>query len=522
MVKMSPEEEEAFTTGKTDFSIIYSTRVGGMSLLLGPARFVNHDCDPNSRFSTTNKDNVNLILLRDVKIGEEVTVFYAQDYFGVNNQECLCRSCEVEGRNGWAETVEEEVKEEHDEDNNVVMEDAPDASMALRRTRSKRKPEEPVDAPAPVEKKAKRKPEKDDVLTPPYSDRAPSEEARPTKTAVAVIQAEAKPFNPAYLPPTPMATHSASSALSAINTELARTEAADIAESLLALAQSPGFHKPLTFSPQTARPRTYVGGVVTGGSGFARVLSYEGSNLGRSSSWGPSQASSPILTTTTTTTVTTPTYTPAPGYIQYSAQETVILSQHRETTVATPAPLAQVAPEPTLPDQSATAPAEPESDLSEISDSELKQLVTKAAAKKEIKTEESNTEEFNIEESNTEEPKTEPKQTKRQRSSEASSRRKSVPPPAFYEPVRKRVPGDYINFFDSSSVSITCTDCNEVFIHNDRWYVPRSCRRCDRHSKIYGFVWPKTAKRKGDTEVRAPPRRRSWTKADHGVLGPDR
>jgi histone-lysine N-methyltransferase SUV420H len=96
-------------------------------------------------------------------------------------------------------------------------------------------------------------------------------------------------------------------------------------------------------------------------------------------------------------------------------------------------------------------------------------------------------------------------QKKRQRSTEASSRRKStmIAPPLYAEPARKRVPGDYINFFDSDCIKCTCMDCKEDFIHNDRWYVPRSCRRCERHSKIYGLVWPKTVKRKGDSEVRA-------------------
>lgn len=496
MVKMSAEEEEAYTHGKTDFSIIYSSRVGGMSLLLGPARFVNHDCQPNSRFITTNKDHIHLLVLRDIEIAEEITVSYAEDYFGENNRECLCRSCEAVVRNGWAPEADV-VKAERDEDNNVDMEDAPDSS-ALHRTRSKRKnTEESVEIPVPPEKKVKRKPDKEDVLTPPYSDRALSEEAKAPKTVAAAIQSEPKPQPPVHLPPTPIATHSGTPALSAINTDLTRTEAADIAESLLALAQSPGFHKPLTFSPQSARPR-YGGS----GSGFGRVLSYEGSDrsslLGRGSStgstWGHSQTPTPLASTPTG-------YVPPPTYTQYSPQDTVVVSQPYDTITVAPPAVPEAAPLPPAPPVKALE--DQESDLSELSDSELTRLnqdLRKPATK------------------------TDAKPTKRQRSSEASSRRKSVPPPppVFYEPIRKRIPGDYIDFYDSDCIRCTCMDCKEEFIHNDRWYVPRSCRRCERHSKIYGLVWPKTVKRKGDSEVSLPWPHMPIGRRLTGRPGPDR
>jgi len=488
MVKMSGEEEDECTQGKTDFSIIYSSRVGGMSLLLGPARFVNHDCEPNARFITTNKDHIHLLVLRDIEMGEEITVSYANDYFGENNSECLCRTCEAEVRNGWAPEIKVDVEEDG---RNIDMGDAP-VAPAMRKTRSKRKGEASPELPPPPEKKAKRKSDKEDVLTPPYSDRATSEDPKAMKSAVASMKVESKPHTSAHIPLTPATsggTPAQTPTLKALNTELARTEAADIAESLLALAQSPGFHKPLTLSPQASGPRTFENRAPD----FGRVLSYEGtpgrerstSLLGRSGTNDSSQdfpqsVETPIphLKTQGDNVVSTNSAkirAHSKEDAQFVAADTAVPADTSESIT--------VAGHSSSPKNAVksvdVAALDEESELSEISDSELMQLNKSIA------------------ESNKNQKRT------HQDNAKAPFRRKyaPLPPPTVYEPVRKRVPGDYINFYDSDCIKCTCADCHEYFIHNDRWYVPRSCRRCERHSKIYGLVWPKTLKRKGDTEV---------------------
>jgi hypothetical protein len=42
-----------------------------------------------------------IIAIRNIEIGEEITVDYSVDYFGEDNCECLCKTCEVSCRNGW-------------------------------------------------------------------------------------------------------------------------------------------------------------------------------------------------------------------------------------------------------------------------------------------------------------------------------------------------------------------------------------------------------------------------------------
>ncbi|KAF5871225.1 putative histone-lysine n-methyltransferase set9 protein [Botrytis fragariae] len=102
-VVMTPEEEEHINLLRRDFSIVMSSRNKSASLFLGPARFANHDCGANARLMTSGTAGMEIIAVRDIEIGEEITVTYGESYFGEDNCECLCKTCEDNRENGWAQ-----------------------------------------------------------------------------------------------------------------------------------------------------------------------------------------------------------------------------------------------------------------------------------------------------------------------------------------------------------------------------------------------------------------------------------
>ncbi|RKF82638.1 putative histone-lysine n-methyltransferase set9 protein [Golovinomyces cichoracearum] len=104
-VIMTKEELETTQRNRRDFSIVFSSRKKASSLFLGPARFANHDCEANARLSTCENAGMEVIAVRDIEIGEEITVTYGGDYFDENNCECLCQSCELKCQNGWLTTT---------------------------------------------------------------------------------------------------------------------------------------------------------------------------------------------------------------------------------------------------------------------------------------------------------------------------------------------------------------------------------------------------------------------------------
>lgn len=105
LVSMTREEETDLDLSRKDFSIVMSSRRKTPSLFLGPARFANHDCNANGQLMTRGPEGMQVVATRDIEVGEEITVSYGEDYFGIENRECLCFTCEQAVRNGWAPRV---------------------------------------------------------------------------------------------------------------------------------------------------------------------------------------------------------------------------------------------------------------------------------------------------------------------------------------------------------------------------------------------------------------------------------
>jgi histone-lysine N-methyltransferase SUV420H len=106
LVAMTKEEEMDLGLTRKDFSVVMSSRRKTPSFFLGPARFANHDCDANGRLVTRGTEGMSVMATRDIHEGEEITVSYGEDYFGIDNCECLCMTCEHSVRNGWSPQVE--------------------------------------------------------------------------------------------------------------------------------------------------------------------------------------------------------------------------------------------------------------------------------------------------------------------------------------------------------------------------------------------------------------------------------
>ncbi|KAJ9500793.1 histone lysine methyltransferase Set9 [Exophiala xenobiotica] len=101
LVPLTAEESTDLDMTNRNFSIVVSARKKNSSIFLGPARFANHDCDANGRLVTRGDDGMEVVAVKNIDVGDEITVSYGDDYFGPGNIDCLCHTCEALERNGW-------------------------------------------------------------------------------------------------------------------------------------------------------------------------------------------------------------------------------------------------------------------------------------------------------------------------------------------------------------------------------------------------------------------------------------
>jgi hypothetical protein len=62
--------------------------------VVSPAWYTNHDCESNARFVPPRSSRMKAITIRDIAVGEKITVYYGEDFFDDGNHEYLCKTCE--------------------------------------------------------------------------------------------------------------------------------------------------------------------------------------------------------------------------------------------------------------------------------------------------------------------------------------------------------------------------------------------------------------------------------------------
>ncbi|KAH7273080.1 histone lysine methyltransferase Set9 [Fusarium solani] len=435
-VIITPEEEKAISSQKKDFSIVVSSRSKCTSLFMGPARFANHDCDANAKLMRTSHAGIEIIATRAIGPGEEITVTYGDNYFGENNCECLCKTCEDLLRNAWepeegSVAVKKSIEQEKSD------------GYSLRRRR------------------------RDDSIS--GSSRTPS-------------------VTPDMRPRVPKATrHSLLG--HARDSSAARSPPAESTNSrkrpLDALATPP--KTPAKRLKRSAEP-----------------ISREDSSS-RSSSVTASESSGSGVVETD---VTSPEKeTPEPMVKTPVMKEAIPLAieQGRAQTVPQVAPVSPQSTEgsrsPQTKTEASTAGPSGRNGLESMSirailnaplESEMEPQPEPEKATEDVPEPEPvpiATSIEPVEEGQAADEEEQPKRRKYQR-------RTFVKQPT--PPSRVRVPGDYLLtpllLSEPEMAWIQCTICDGYFVQQNAYFTRSSCPRCERHSKLYGYIWPKTDK----------------------------
>ncbi|KAJ2892981.1 hypothetical protein MKZ38_009155 [Zalerion maritima] len=427
-VVLTPEEEQDIMARKKDFSIVISSRNKHTSLFMGPARFANHDCEANARLVTCGHAGIEIVAERDIEQDEEITVTYSENYFGDENCECLCKNCEANLTNGWANPNVEPVKKS-------VEEDLARGYSLRRRRRG--------DSTGPV-------------------SRTPS------------VAPEIRP----------VVRKSRSKALLA-GTERCSTVDTMAPEALLRQKRKREVDSSLA-SPPITPPKKQK----TGPNSYAVIPVAPPSEVSRGSSVDSSQKSTDgeqtdaVMTDATSPEeegsdlLTTPDPSPVKGFAPQIKREDSDISV-TNISIATPKadkPIPSIESPNVL-----VVPAEQVLEIPETSAAERQQAEEQAPAKSR--------------------GPGRPRRKSDVDEEEQEDERQDSPKPS------KRVPGDYtltpILLSTPESAWVTCTVCAHAFVQYDAYFTRRECPRCERHSKLYGYMWPKTERHgKNDDEER--------------------
>ncbi|KAI0874779.1 hypothetical protein GGS24DRAFT_328174 [Hypoxylon argillaceum] len=458
-VTITAKEDKELAKRKKDFSIVISSRNKCAALFMGPARFANHDCNANARLMITGQAGIEIVATQNIDIGDEITVSYADNYFGEDNCECLCKTCEENVTNGWAQGGGGVVLKKSIEDSNPEgyslrrrrRDDScasgsrtpsvtPDIRPRIRKTKPKPKNgsserESPYGSSAPHNiLREKRKREYDALQSPPITP------AKRVKT----LQYDVEPV------PTPSGLDRGGSD-DTTSSESSTSDSASTDAMVMTDATTPEeeTQDPVFKSPALTPVRS-------------RILALKEEDSDLSSITDFSRTPSVSLISNINSQVLLNDIPIASATNLDNAASLKINDLVNEIPcvdlIALPAPVTTVSQE--IPPISITAPE----GILELPD----EVFSRGR----------------------------PRGRGRSKKAEEPKEAECIDEPA--QVTKKRVPGDYtltpVLLSEPNTAWIHCTVCGDAFVQRDAYYTRSSCFRCERHSKLYGYTWPKTEK----------------------------
>ena len=479
LVPLTADESNDLDLTQRNFSIVVSSRRKNGSIFLGPARFANHDCEANGRLVPTGNDGMEVRAMKNIEVGEEITVTYGVDYFGPNNEDCLCHSCERSARNGWTSAAAFGLP--RSEASTPATGEAKEPNSTKKRRFGSDIGSDTSSAPSPSPKKKKMDHAPSRLrqqITPPQSS---ASQVTGSQISDSVLQAPATVAGtegePSSTPP--VIDHNQPSRLnrpsqkrrSGLHQEISDPDSVDLEPTDLL-----GTPARSSDDGQQSRRKERLVDKLTATSSAEAIdptTARSSKSVQSSSPEVPgTRSQSPAQTTDATS------FSDLPITIKLESTEVVKFESNEDTIVVSakqPA-LAQM-PAPTDPFDSLSVI----SPLTELPDSRFPS-----------------------------EPAPSHPQTattvKTTKITKISTSRDAVLPSVetattTHLSVRNisemiRIPGDYILtpklIAQPHDRWVRCRTCSGCFIQGNGYQTRRECPRCERHSKLYGFSWPKT------------------------------
>ncbi|KAL2152905.1 hypothetical protein VTH82DRAFT_4060 [Thermothelomyces myriococcoides] len=500
-VTITPEEEAQLALRKKDFSLVVSSRSKLTSLFMGPARFANHDCNANARLVTGGQAGIQIFACRDIAVGEEITVTYSESYFGENNCECLCQTCEEKGINGWRPEDGVLSVQRSIEDNMFGV----DQGYSLRSRKRDRSVSVAGSRTSSVTPDIRPRISKGSRHRSTVRDRASTTESLDgEKLAMSNTSLKRKldtaglsspPLTPSKRPqPDRYSAAPASSSISRDSSAVGSTSDSVVSEdgkSSLTEATSPEPDKPgPLLSPELSPVKQSDGAI---GKLAGRKLSYFPQTSVEALKSSPSSHTSesdsmgaPGGTTSTSAS--------SPSDQESSAEAT------SDVSVDASSPSSSLHLE-EVRDGGWKDPKEFVSGKSSTHSSDIALGVQITDREKTTSQEADATASLDGVDraertkstsgnGHNDEP------TTFTSTSAARKKRGTSNQTAAERPRRRRVPGDYtltpLLLSEPETAWIYCTNCSTAFVQKDAYFTKANCYRCERHSKLYGYVWPKT------------------------------